>query len=88
MNYYTIMTQFQKKRLDVEFTKFTKMNFDKPQNCRNIDQIRYYMNELSAKIQEFKNSFNYVPNSAHILLSQYNAAQNKLIHRNFQEAYL
>jgi SMC interacting uncharacterized protein involved in chromosome segregation len=81
------MTRFQQKRLDVEFSRFTKMNFDKPQKCRNIDQIRYYMNELSAKIQELKRSFNYVPESAHVLMSQYNAAQNRLIHKNFQEAY-
>ena len=87
MKYYTIMTRFEQKKLDVEFARFTKMNFDKPQNCRNIGQIRYYMNELSEKIQELKRSFNYVPASAHILLSQYNAEQNRLIHRNFQEAY-
>ena len=88
MNYYTIMTRFEQKRLDVEFSKFTRMNFDKPQKCKSIHQIRYYMNELSDKINDFKRSFNYVPNSAHILLSQYNAAQNRLIHRNFQRVYL
>jgi hypothetical protein len=87
VKYYTIMTRFEQKRLDVEFSRFTKMNFDKPQKCRNIDQIRYYMNELSAKIREFKQSFNYVPDAAHILMSQYNSAQNRLIHKNFQEAY-
>ena len=81
------MNRFEQKKLDVEFARFTKMNFDKPQHCRNIDQIRYYMNELSEKIQELKRSFNYVPTSAHVLLSQYNAAQNRLIHKNFQEAY-
>ena len=88
MNYYTIMTRFEQKRLDVEFSKFTRMNFDKPQKCKSIHQIRYYMNELSDKINDFKRSFNYVPNSAHILLSQYNAAQNRLIHKNFQRVYL
>ena len=81
------MTRFEQKKLDLEFGRFTKMNFDKPQNCKSIGQIRYYMNELSDKINELKNSFNYVPSSAHVLLSQYNAAQNRLIHRNFQEVY-
>ena len=87
MNYYTIMTRFEQKSLDLEFIKFTKMNFDKPQKCKSIGQIRYYIQELSNKINDFKRSFNYVPNSAHILLSQYNAAQNSLIHKNFQEVY-
>ena len=88
MKYYTIMTRFEQKKLDVEFNKFAKMNFDKPQKCKSIGQIRYYINELSTKIKEFKASSNYVPNSAHTLLSQYNAAQNRLIHKNFQEVYL
>ena len=82
------MTRFEQKKLDVEFTKFTKMNFDKPQKCKSIGQIRYYMEELSDKIKDLKRSFNYVPNSAHILLSQYNAEQNRLIHKNYQEVYL
>jgi hypothetical protein len=82
------MTRFEQKKLDVEFNRFTKMNFDKPQKCKSIGQIRYYVDELSIKIKEFKASFNYVPNSAHALLSQYNAAQNRLIHKNFQEVYL
>lgn len=88
MNYYTIMTRFEQKRLDLEFSKFTRMNFDKPQKCKSIGQIRYYMKELSEKIYDLKRSFNYVPTSAHVLLSQYNAAQNRLIHKNFQEVYL
>ena len=82
------MTRFEQKKLDVEFSRFTKMNFDKPQKCKSIGQIRYYIDELSVKITEFKASFNYVPIAAHTLLSQYNAAQNRLIHKNFQEAYL
>ena len=82
------MTRFEQKSLDLEFSKFTRMNFDKPQKCKSIDQIRYYMKELSDKINDLKRSFNYVPTSAHILLSQYNAAQNRLIHKNFQEVYL
>ena len=87
MKYYTIMTRFEQKRLDLEFSRFTKMNFDKPQKCKSIGQIRYYMNELSNKIKDLKRSFNYVPDSAHALLSQYNAAQDRLIHKNFQEVY-
>ncbi len=87
MNYYTIMTRFEQKKLDSEFIKFTRMNFDKPQKCKSIGQIRYYMDELSDKIKDLKYSFNYVPNAAHILLSQYNAAQNRLIHKNYQQVY-
>ncbi len=82
------MTRFEQIKLDSEFARFTRMNFDKPQKCTSIDQIRYYMKELSEKITHLKSSVRYVPNDAYSLLSQYNAAQNKLIHQNFQEFYL
>lgn len=82
------MTQFEQKKLEVEFNRFARMNFDKPSQCRSVGQIRYYVQELSNKIQELKKSFGYVPASAHVLLSQYNAVQNKLIHQNFREVYL
>lgn len=82
------MTRYQEKKLEQEFTKFAKMNFDNPQKCKSIGQIRYYMQELTDKINEFKSSFKFVPAAAYTLLSQYNAAQNKLIYKNFQEVYL
>ena len=82
------MKRFEQKKLDIAFSRFAKMNFDKPQKCRSIGQIRYYITELSEKIKELKNSFNYVPGAAHILLSEYNAEQNRLIHKNFLEVYL
>ena len=82
------MTRYQEKKVEQEFNKFAQMNFDKPQKCRSIGQIRYYMQELTDKINEFKASFKFVPVAAYTLLSQYNAAQNKLIHKNFQEVYL
>ncbi len=88
MKYYTIMTRFEQKKLDYEFNRFARMNFDKPQKCRSIGQIRYYMQELRGKIQEFKEAFDYVPDTAHTLMSQYNAAQNRLIHKNFREIYV
>jgi len=82
------MTRFEQIKLDSEFTRFTRMNFDKPQKCTSIGQIRYYMKELSEKIANLKNTVQYVPHDAYSLLSQYNAAQNRLIHKNFQEIYL
>lgn len=81
------MTRFEQKKIDVEFSKFAQMNFDKPQNCRNIGQIRYYMDELTSKMKELRSSFNYVPDSAHAMLAQYNNAQNRIILKNFKEVY-
>lgn len=81
------MSRYEQKRLEMEFDRFTNMNFEKPAKCKSLVQIRFYIKELSVKIDELKNSFNYVPNNAYTLLNQYNSKQNTLIFSNFQEAY-
>lgn len=81
------MSNFEKKQLEKEFNKFTKRNFEAPRKCKNLDQIRYYVKELSMKMEEFKRQFNYVPQQAYTLLSQYNSLQNKMVFANFQETY-
>ena len=81
------MSDFEKKRLEAEFKKFTSRNFETPSNCRNIDQIRFYVKELCDKIEEYEKRFSYVPNWAYTLLAQYNQAQNKLLYVDFQKAY-
>ena len=81
------MSRYEQKRLEMEFEKFTSMNFEHPTKCRSLVQIRFYIKELTVKIDELKKSFNYVPNNAYTLLNQYNSKQNTLIFSNFQEAY-
>jgi len=81
------MSDFEKKQLEKEFNNFTKKNFEAPRRCKNLDQIRYYVKELSLKMDEFKKRFNFVPQHAYTLLSQYNSLQNKMVLTNFQQAY-
>ena len=81
------MSEFEKKKLDQEFQKFTKRNFENPKRCKNLDQIRFYVQELSSKMDEFKKRFNYVPNNAYSLLSQYNTIQNQMVFANFKNEY-
>lgn len=81
------MSDYEKKRLDADFKKFTNQNFETPSNCRNIDQIRFYVKELCGKIDEYEKRFSYVPGWAYTLLAQYNLEQNKLLYVDFQRAY-
>lgn len=78
------MSPFEKRKLDLEFDRFVSRHFEKPRNCRNQDQIRFYVNELSKKIKELKHNFNYVPDNAYVLLSQYNQLQNSMIYAEFR----
>jgi hypothetical protein len=81
------MTEYEKKCLEMDFQKFAKRHFESPSNCRNLDQIRFYVNELCAKINEYERSYEFVPSHAYALLAQYNHAQNRLILVDFKTAY-
>ncbi len=81
------MTDFEKIKLEIALKDFTLRNFEKPLECRNLDQIRYYVKELCLKIEEYETRFHYVPDWAYTLLAQYNLVQNSLLHKDFQRTY-
>jgi hypothetical protein len=81
------MSEFEKKSLEMELKVFASRNFERPTDCRNLDQIRFYIRELCLKIEEYQKRFNYVPGTAYALLAQYNAQQNSIIHKEFLRTY-
>ncbi|NOS92954.1 MAG: hypothetical protein HOP30_13605 [Cyclobacteriaceae bacterium] len=81
------MTDFEKRKLEMELKNFTSKNFEKPSDCRNAAQIRFYVRELCNKIEEYETRFNYVPAWAYSLLSQYTAVQNRMVHIEFVKTY-
>ncbi len=81
------MTDLDRRKLELELRSFTSRNFERPSECRNLDQIRFYVQELCSKIEEYQDRFNYVPNWAYSLLAQYNAKQNYMIHIEFRNTY-
>ena len=81
------MSDFEKKKLEIDLRNFTNRNFERPSDCRNIDQIRFYVRELCLKIQEYEIRFSFVPSWAYAMLAQYNIAQNRLLHGEFKKAY-
>jgi hypothetical protein len=81
------MGEFERSKIELELKSFTSRNFEKPSDCKNLEQVRFYVAELCTKIQEMERRFNYVPNSAYALLAQYNAKQNVMIHVEFKNSY-
>jgi len=81
------MSDFEKKKLELDLMTFTRRNFERPSDCRNAVQIRFYIRELCNKIEEYERRFNFVPLVAYSLLAQYNLAQNKIIHLEFRNTY-
>jgi len=81
------MNEFERRKIEAEFKIFTLKNFERPSDCRNLEQIRFYVRELCQKIEELEGRFNYVPNWAYALLAQYNARQNGMLHTEFVNTY-
>ncbi|MFM9839974.1 MAG: hypothetical protein ACKVOQ_17040 [Cyclobacteriaceae bacterium] len=81
------MSNFEKKKLEMDLRNFTSRNFERPSDCRNGAQIRFYVRELCNKIEEYERRFNYVPSWAYSLLTQYTIVQNNMVHIEFVKTY-
>lgn len=81
------MSEYERKKIEMELKNFTSKNFEKPSLCKNSEQIRFYVRELCNKIDELEQRFNYVPNWAYALLAQYNSVQNTMISVEFRRTY-
>jgi hypothetical protein len=81
------MSEYEKTKLETELMSFTSKNFVRPNECKNIDQIRFYIRELCLKIEEYERRFNYVPQSIYSLLSNYNRVQSNMIYVEFRNTY-
>ncbi len=87
MQNYTIMNQLEHKRIERTFKLFVDRHFVSPKKCKNIQEIQFYIKELTEQISHFNNNFNYVPNDAYTLLAEYNFIQNQQIYDNFKANY-
>lgn len=76
-----------RKQVENELNNFALRNFEKPSDCKDLEQIRFYVRELCLKIEELERRFEYVPSSAYQLLAQYNSRQNSIINKNFSNTY-
>jgi hypothetical protein len=81
------MNDYERKKLEMDLKNFTSRNFERPSDCRNAAQIRFYVRELCNKIEEYERKFNYVPSWAYSLLTQYTTVQNSMVHVEFVKTY-
>jgi hypothetical protein len=81
------MVSTDRKQIENEINNFALRNFEKPGDCKDLEQIRFYVRELCVKIEELERRFEYVPSSAYRLLAQYNSRQNSIINKNFSNTY-
>ncbi len=82
-----LMGDHERKKIDIELKVFTLKHFERPSECRNLDQIRFYVRELARKIEEIEKECNYAPDWAYAMLAQYNARQNSFLLAEFRNMY-
>lgn len=81
------MSSFEQNEIELHLKTFTRRNFERPDDCRNLEQVRFYVRELCLKIEELESKFSYVPQWAYTLLAQYNARQNTMLNLEFNQSY-
>ena len=67
-------------KVDLQFERFYKRHFESPGNCRNTDQVRFYLGEIVRKIEEYRQAYGYVPEKANALLESYKRLYNRMVH--------
>jgi hypothetical protein len=81
------MTTAAKKKIESDVKSFASRNFVRPAECKNLEQIRFYVKELCLLIEDLETKFDYVPMDAYTLLAQYNTRQNDIINTDFRDSY-
>jgi hypothetical protein len=81
------MASVDRKKIESELNAFALRNFERPSDCKDLDQIRFYIRELCVKIEDLEKRFEYVPHAAYKLLAQYNQKQNSIINKDFDNLY-
>ena len=81
------MSLYERKKAELELRAFTTKHLEKPADCRNLDQIRFYIRELARKIEELEVTCNYAPEWAYTMLAQYNEKQNAYLFADFKKSY-
>lgn len=75
------------KEAEKEFRKYARKNLLNPRKINQLEQTRYFINELHTLINDFKNRFNYVPADAHLLFNEYQSIQDRMVYENFRQTY-
>ena len=81
------MSDYERKKIDLELRSFVSKHLEKPANCQNFEQIRFYITELAARIEALQHAFDYVPEWAYSMLAQYNEKQNSFLLGEFRSTY-
>jgi len=62
------MNSFDPHEIELHLRIFTMRNFERPMDCRDLEQVRFYVRELCLKIEELESKFSYVPQWAYTLI--------------------
>ncbi len=77
----------QEKQAEMEFRRYARRNLMNPKKITRIEQTRHFIFEMHKLINEFRDRFNYVPDEAHMMFSEYQNIQDRMVYENFRQTY-
>jgi hypothetical protein len=77
----------QEKQAEKEFKRFAKRHLMHPKRVRRIEQTQHFIYELHKLINDYRLRFNYVPDEAHLMFSEYQNIQDRMVYENFRQTY-
>ena len=78
------MKDCKQKKIEACFHRFVENHFVPPALCKDLGQLKFYIDELYAKIEEASQQFGFVPTAAFVLLSDYDAVHKQMCSRWYQ----
>jgi hypothetical protein len=81
------MTDYERKKIEMELKVFASKHLEKPSEYRNPDQVRFYVKAMAKEIETLKKKCNYAPPWAYTMPAQCNAMQNSLLFAEFTNSY-
>lgn len=77
----------REKQAEKEFKRYARHHLLNPRKITRLEQTQYYIFELHKLIRDFKLRFNYVPSSVHLMFSEYQNIQERMVYENFRQTY-
>ena len=80
------MSDFERKKQEMEFKAFVASNVIRPTDCRNSEQVRFQLQKLISMMERMRGN-GFIPEQAYMLVAQYNARLNRFLKVEFRHNY-
>ena len=81
------VNRLERRKIELELRNLISESLQKPSECKNLEQIRYCIQQVCLRIEQLEAESHTVPQWLYALLAQYNARQNSILLADFIQTY-